>query len=317
MAVLGVAPLRALGRISYGVYLWHWPIIVWMSPERTHLDGPALLVARTAMTLGVALLSYHLLEMPIRRGVARGAWGAVLAPVAVALTVVAVVASTAGAVPPPSYLGGRGGLSFVEPCPEATARERAEATAVGRTAGRVGAAPVAGPRRVLVVGDSIACSLVVGLEQAAPPSTQVGNGAVIACGVVAGEVESTVWGRPRGQRRCPRYVRDTERRAQASLGGRADAVLWLSTWERFDLVSGSSVLRAGTKAWESALRHRYDRAIARFRRAGARVYLVLPAPSTNGSFGGHAVRTTRAADITMMRLHEFLQPKNIWMSLEG
>ena len=163
------------------------------------------------------------------------------------------------------------------------------------------------PRRVLVVGDSIACSLVVGLEQAAPPSTQVGNGAVIACGVVAGEVESTVWGRPRGQRRCPRYVRDTERRAQASLGGRADAVLWLSTWERFDLVSGSSVLRAGTKAWESALRHRYDRAIARFRRAGARVYLVLPAPSTNGSFGGHAVRTTRAADITMMRLREFLQ----------
>ena len=40
-AVVGWWPLAALGTISYGVYLWHWPIILWVRPaDRSGLAGP-------------------------------------------------------------------------------------------------------------------------------------------------------------------------------------------------------------------------------------------------------------------------------------
>jgi peptidoglycan/LPS O-acetylase OafA/YrhL len=64
--VLSIAPLRAVGRISYGVYLWHWPVYVYLTPARTGFDDAQLLAVRLAVTFGLALVSYHLIEQPIR-----------------------------------------------------------------------------------------------------------------------------------------------------------------------------------------------------------------------------------------------------------
>ncbi|MFN3255062.1 MAG: acyltransferase family protein [Ilumatobacter sp.] len=90
-----IAPMVWLGKISYGVYLFHWPIFVVMNEDRMGFDGPALLVVRLAVTLIAAQLSYLLYEQPIRRashltvrptmGWAAGATAAV-----VAITVVVV-----------------------------------------------------------------------------------------------------------------------------------------------------------------------------------------------------------------------------------
>jgi peptidoglycan/LPS O-acetylase OafA/YrhL len=44
--MLSIAPLRAIGRISYGVYLWHWPVYVYLTPARMGLDDGALLLVR-------------------------------------------------------------------------------------------------------------------------------------------------------------------------------------------------------------------------------------------------------------------------------
>jgi peptidoglycan/LPS O-acetylase OafA/YrhL len=65
--VLSFTPVRALGLISYGVYLWHWPVMYLGSANRLHLDGWSLLGAQFAVTVGIATASYVFVELPIRQ----------------------------------------------------------------------------------------------------------------------------------------------------------------------------------------------------------------------------------------------------------
>jgi peptidoglycan/LPS O-acetylase OafA/YrhL len=66
---LGVAPMLWIGLRSYGIYLWHWPIIMVTRPnEDIPLDGAPLAMLQIALTLGIAALSYTYVETPIRRG---------------------------------------------------------------------------------------------------------------------------------------------------------------------------------------------------------------------------------------------------------
>ncbi|MDP6979270.1 MAG: acyltransferase family protein [Myxococcota bacterium] len=60
--------LRKLGFVSYGAYLWHWPVFIFLTPERVNLDGWLLTGVRIATTLVIATISYRVLEHPIRRG---------------------------------------------------------------------------------------------------------------------------------------------------------------------------------------------------------------------------------------------------------
>ena len=64
---LGVAPLRWIGERSYGIYLWHWPVVALMRPG---LDiswtGPGVVVVQAAIVLAAAALSYRFIEQPIR-----------------------------------------------------------------------------------------------------------------------------------------------------------------------------------------------------------------------------------------------------------
>ncbi|SHJ84834.1 Acyltransferase family protein [Tessaracoccus bendigoensis DSM 12906] len=66
--VLSVAPMVYLGKISYGLYIWHWPWSVLLG--LAHHDGFRALRAPVALvgTLICAVLSYHFVEEPIRRG---------------------------------------------------------------------------------------------------------------------------------------------------------------------------------------------------------------------------------------------------------
>ena len=55
-------------KISYGVYLYHWPMYVIVAERRTDLDGAPLMILRLVTTLAIAQASYMLVELPIRRG---------------------------------------------------------------------------------------------------------------------------------------------------------------------------------------------------------------------------------------------------------
>lgn len=68
---LDIAPLRYIGRRSYGIYLWHWPVLVLVGAVAPHIrpgTPPYLAVAVMCVVLtGLAsVLSYRWLEMPIR-----------------------------------------------------------------------------------------------------------------------------------------------------------------------------------------------------------------------------------------------------------
>ena len=63
--ILSTRPMTYLGRISYGIYLWHWPVIV-VAMHGRHLSPVELFAITTPVATGLAALSFHLLEHPIR-----------------------------------------------------------------------------------------------------------------------------------------------------------------------------------------------------------------------------------------------------------
>jgi len=75
---LGWGPLRWIGVRSYGIYLWHFPVIVMTSQPNVK---PGLLLAglQIAASILLAALSWQLIEEPIRHGAIGRAWARVRA----------------------------------------------------------------------------------------------------------------------------------------------------------------------------------------------------------------------------------------------
>ena len=161
--ILSHPAIRWLGAISYGIYLFHWPIFLWLTPERTHLSIWPLFVLRVALTLTVADLSYRLLEQPIRKGNSiLGRAPVLLLPSVAAILVVALFAVTAHPASTADLLAAGTGLSG-QP---ASASEAPVGQGSQIEATQPAAATVSDPtRRVLLVGDSLALTLVNGFSR--------------------------------------------------------------------------------------------------------------------------------------------------------
>ncbi|HEX3241490.1 MAG TPA: acyltransferase family protein [Solirubrobacterales bacterium] len=66
--VVGCRPMRWIGERSYGIYLWHMPIIVLTTPEGLHAVEPLRAAIQVAATFAIADLSWRFIENPIRHG---------------------------------------------------------------------------------------------------------------------------------------------------------------------------------------------------------------------------------------------------------
>lgn len=185
---LGCGPLRWIGVRSYGIYLWHWPI---MQLTRPHTDvplgGAGLILAQAAATVAAAALSYRYIEMPIRSGAAQrwaSAWLAKRAPrrrlhwVMGVTAGLATLTGMAFGVPAPTIAGALAQTATPAARASLTAPSAGSVGAAGRTTpsgagARAGAnrrthAPRDGlpPGRLLAVGDSVMLGCAADLERA-------------------------------------------------------------------------------------------------------------------------------------------------------
>jgi peptidoglycan/LPS O-acetylase OafA/YrhL len=154
--LLAWRPLTDLGRISYGVYVYHWPLLLWLTPTRTGWHGLTLNGARLVATLALATASYVLIERPIRTARwPRPGVGRVVAPVAFATATLLIVALVPTARPVIDFAAAQADL-----LPAAAAR-----TAPAQSP--PAAAPLidvtAGAPRVAFFGDSTALMTAVGV----------------------------------------------------------------------------------------------------------------------------------------------------------
>ena len=158
---LGNPVFRYVGKISYGAYLWHFPLFALLDAARVHLYGYPLLAVRVGMTLLVATASYYLVEVPIRRGSMRTLteWKAWLATSSAFLAVVLVTVA-------------------------ATLPATAGAASTVRVVGPQYSGP---PVKVAIFGDSVAWRMGFAMLASQPQDTydvSIDNGAIVGCGVL-------------------------------------------------------------------------------------------------------------------------------------
>ena len=227
---LGSAPLVAIGKRSYGLYLWSWPISVFCDAYYGRISRFLLAMG---ITVVVSELSYRFVETPIRNGWLKRTWDSgsvkraqlatLTATVALLVTGLGVYHSNARGV----YEFGIDNRTDVE-----------FATTVPIT--------VALPRQLVIVGDSTARALVNNLPNGVEKTFVIRDGALEGCSVYSdGKIISSV-GYTHGFNACrgwPTAWAYSAVRARASI-----ALVMIGAWDVFDQeVNGKLIEFASTE----------------------------------------------------------------------
>ena len=232
-------PLVWLGAISYGVYLWHWPIFLALNGERTGWSGWPLFALRCAATVAVAAASWWLLEQPIRR------WRPVIVPM---LPLAGATAATAAAVTMLVLpVGAKPADMPVGPDVDSAALVSPEVPVeVKSPSGQL--AP--GTKRVAVFGDSVAWTLMRYLPPT--PGLSFTNYTTIGCGVARGGPYRYAGATLNQKPECDAWP---SRWSQRINHDRPDVVLLIiGRWEVVDRVNEGDWTHIGDDAYDAYLR---------------------------------------------------------------
>jgi peptidoglycan/LPS O-acetylase OafA/YrhL len=269
---LGLPPLVWLGRISYGVYLWHWPLFTFVTTDATGLSRWPLITLRLAGTLLIAVVSYHLIEQPIRRGaLARRLprrMPAAVTATALGLMIFAIGSSTA----PPRLPATTAAPVVIAPAP-------ATRTSPGHTrnpapidrAGRPKSA--GGQPRVTFLGDSV--SWVIGTYLPPHPGMWTSDRAIQGCGIATlpdilelGTPHTNYPGCTGWQKRWQRGIDKDQPDV---------AVIELNRWELMDRKYQGRYQHVGDPQYDQYLTTQLDKAVQIAGSRGAAVVLLTAA----------------------------------------
>ncbi len=245
-ALLSWSLIRWVGRISYGAYVYHWPIFLWVEDN----------FVRLGLTLLLAHLSYQYIEEPIRFGRRILGWHRyVAAPAAIAAIALAFYMNSldvaAPKLPAPTTLAASGD-------------------------------PLGRPLRIGVVGDSLAAEVGAGLQMWAEEHhlAQVEIEATRGCGLARG-----AWGGLNaGERRIAVCDAWPKRVTEAFKEFRPDTIVVVTTgWDMIPRghPDWAYILKIGHPMYDRWLLDEYDSAFELFHRLGAHVaWLTTPCLSS-------------------------------------
>ena len=254
--VLALRPLVWLGAISYGVYLWHWPIFLALNGERTGWSGWPLFAIRCAATVAVAAASWWMLEQPIRR------WRPVIVPM---LPLAGATAATAAAITMLVLpVSAKPADVPVGPDVDSAALVSPEVPVeVKSPSGQL--AP--GTKRVAVFGDSVAWTMMRYLPPT--PGLSFTNYTTIGCGIARGG-PYRYFGETLSQK--PECDAWPARWSQRINHDRPDVVLLIiGRWELVDRVNEGDWTHIGDDAFDAYLHGELQRALDILTSTGARV----------------------------------------------
>jgi peptidoglycan/LPS O-acetylase OafA/YrhL len=311
--VFSVRWLRGVGAISYGLYLWHFPIFLWLNEAATGLSGFPLLILRIAVALGVSIASYHLVEQPIRQrrwpawivhGLAPVTAGAGVISLALAASAAAI--PTVATAPVPAIrtnLAGNGPACSVTlantatygaVAPPSSQEASFQTSSLARGAVHWPAATTTTrfetcpPKRALVIGDSIAFTIGVPLLYSEPRyGMATADAAILGCSFATrGEIDvNGTWEAvPKG---CPNEIAAWQ--AQATAFGASAVIFELGYRDEFNFRWNGQLMHLGDPAFDQYVEARIRQFISVLGENGRRKLLFLsvpfvsPPPQANGS----------------------------------
>lgn len=298
--VLAVRPLAALGRISYGAYLWHWPIGLWLGQALPGAPVWQRVVAGFMLTIGIATLSYQRLERPIHDHGWRALLGGALRARTVAVAVaVALVVGAFGLHGNPAAAAE--GPPVAAPAPNLVPRQptyRAPET----------------PETIALFGDSVPDRLTKDFPASDYKNLKVINGASSGCDLLTTPYLNPGNNDPESLRPdCVAFKKEWPKQLEGT--GTKLLLIMPSRLLQLTHVIDGKKRTLGDHVYDQAVRHQLDVVAAGAKRAGARVAMVTMPCYDPKTAAGVFLKTMRES--APETLHAFAHPAQLNALVRG